>query len=257
MEQEGFVLFEQPGNEHIRVCLRLEHLRNKANYFLNKTSVWDNCSCLATIIELTNLLDRSDLRNKFAQEVGRQLYNLSRLQQTPQVDHNKLSNIIQQLENISTTLHVNNGKFADSLRQNEFIKSICRHHNTPGGICEHNTAALSLWLAQPLDTRQGQLRTWFSSFQDIFQVTNLLLHLVRTSNQAVLQKATDGFFQTHLDPQTPCQLIRVSIPLCYQVFPNISLGKHGVNIRFLEANLTDRSQQTERDIDFQFACCVF
>lgn len=257
MDQQEIIVFEQPANENIRLCLRFEYLHNKALFFLHGHSQWESRCCVNAIIELLHLLDRPDLRNKIAQEITRIQSNMKRLQQTPQVNHAKLDSLIQEFNSIARTLHQNNGKFGDSLRLNDFIMSIYHLNNAPGGTCESNAPKFHLWLEQSPKKRMHDLAAWLDGFNDIYQVTSLLLNLVRQSAMPVRHIAKAGFYQTSLDAQTPCQLIRVQIPMSLQVFPKISCGRHGVNIRFLGEDFSERSQQTEQDIEFDLACCIF
>lgn len=257
MEHQDLIVYEQPANEHIRVFLRLEHLHNKALYFLQGHSQWESRACMSAIVEILHLLDRPDLRNKITQEVSRQLSTLKRLQQTPQVDHSRLNTVIQDLDSIHTTLHQYSGKFGDNLRNSEFIKSISHHHTTPGGTCAYNTPGLHYWLEQTPSQRTEQLANWLDSFSDLFHLMRVMMNLIRESAMPAKHTAEGGFYQSTLDPQAPCQLIRVEVPMSAEVFPKISLGRHGISIRFLLAGVDQRAVQTEQDIDFHLACCIF
>ena len=43
-------IFEQPLNEIMRVCLRLEYLFKQLRYFITKDSVWEIQTAIITII---------------------------------------------------------------------------------------------------------------------------------------------------------------------------------------------------------------
>ena len=52
----SFIIYEQPLNEHMRVCLRLEHLFTQLHYGLDGAHALDSRSALAALVEILNLL---------------------------------------------------------------------------------------------------------------------------------------------------------------------------------------------------------
>lgn len=254
---EHDTIFEQPIHEHIRTFLRIEHLQKQANHFIDNKDTHHDSVCLMTMLELLQLLDRPDLRSRFTQELSRQLINLERLQDTPTIDHSKLNTIIQRIENYLRYLHENNGKFIANLRNNEFIKVLMQQSSIPGGTCSHNAPGFHLWLDQKAEVRQAHLHSWLKEFDEIFSISELMLKTIRDTSTFMSREASQGFFQMPLDPTVPCQLIRVAIPSKELVFPSISVGRHGLNIRYLEADMKARATKTKRTIHFKLACCIF
>src|SRR5690348_4456703 len=104
------ITYEQPVNEHIRVCLRLELLFQQAKYRLQAGSIWDSRSAILTLIDILNLLDRPDLKTKLTKELCRYLSVLSRLERTTEVDHQKLSILLVELESVIDSLQSMQGK---------------------------------------------------------------------------------------------------------------------------------------------------
>src|ERR1700722_9851291 len=98
------IVYEQPVSEHIRVCLRLELLFQQAKYRLQAGSVWDSRAAIITLIDILNLLDRPDIKTKLTKELCRYLSILSRLEKTSEVDHQKLSTLLIELENVIDAL---------------------------------------------------------------------------------------------------------------------------------------------------------
>jgi cell division protein ZapD len=58
------VIYEQPVNEHVRVCLRLEQLFNQTLHWMRGTSAWDSRAAISALLEILNVLDRPDLKAK-------------------------------------------------------------------------------------------------------------------------------------------------------------------------------------------------
>ncbi len=83
------IIYEQPVNEHMRVCLRLEHLFEQAMHWLHGTHSWDSRAALAVILEIINVLDRPDLKTKLVKELSRYITVLARFAETPHIDRSK------------------------------------------------------------------------------------------------------------------------------------------------------------------------
>ena len=71
--------YEQPLNERIRMCLRVETLMRRFNYFETLKGDWSAYGALVTVLEITALLERGDLKQELMKEVERQLIALKAL----------------------------------------------------------------------------------------------------------------------------------------------------------------------------------
>jgi cell division protein ZapD len=249
------ILFEQPLNEHIRICLRLEHLFKQAEYHLQNDSEWDSRTALTAIIDILNVIDRPDLKNKLGKALNQFAANLIQLEQLPNVDVQKLRQTLDTLDCTIDSLHSNQGKIGQELRENEFIVSIQQRLTTPAGTCSFSTPAYHLWLKQPMQSRKNQLLHWYGQFSQLQTITHLLLKLTRDSTALKTKIANCGFYQTNLDPTIPFQIIRIQLPAAMQLYPEISVGRHRLTIHFFELNANGKSPQTKLDVQFELACC--
>lgn len=251
------IIYEQPVNEHIRVCLRLEYLFNQALYWLRGSSSFESRAAVAAILEVLNVLDRPDLKAKLVKELGRYTTILARFAETPHIDQQKLTAIQKEVEHTLHQLYGIQGRIAQGLRDNEFLNNIRQYLLNPGGGCDFEVPAYHFWLQQPAAERIAQLTHWFGGLRTVQNAVNVTLRLIRQSSPAEIREAHEGFFQTSLDAQAPSQLIRVAVPHSANVYPEISVGRHGISIRFYMLNVGERSSQTRDDIKFQLMCCVF
>jgi cell division protein ZapD len=249
-------LFEQPVNEHIRICLRLEYLFQQAMDNLRGASVWHSRLALAALIDILNLLDRPDFKTKLTKELSRHLATFNRLALLPQVDAQKISPIILELEELVDLLHASSGKFGQELRDSDFLNTIRQHLPTPGGTCGFDTPAYQLWLQQPAMERIAHLAHWLHNFETIHAASTLLLRLIRQSNPSQVKTAASGFYQSTLDPQAPSQLVRVQIPVDMNIYPEISVGRHGISMRFFPLALGERSLPITDDVIFKLTVCI-
>ncbi len=253
----NFVIYEQPLNEHVRVCLRLEHLFIQLQHWLNGTHALESRSALAALIEILNLLDRPDLKTKLVKELGRYVTQLQRFAETPAIDKTRLNAILHELETTVHHLHNMQGRIAQDLRDNDFLISVRQHITSPSGACSFDAPSYHYWIHLPAAERISQLTHWLNRLKFIHAAVNISLRLIRQSNTPQWHIATAGFFQSSLDANLPCQLIRVAVPTTHIVYPETSVGRHGISIRFYQLNLIERAFQIKEDVKFQLTTCVF
>lgn len=251
------IIYEQPINEHLRVCLRLEHLINQAMHWLRGMNSWDSRASLSAIVEILNVLDRPDFKAKLVKELSRYQIVLERFSHTPHIDKAKLEAIQHELNSIVHHLHNAQGRLGQMLRDNDFLNNIRQYLLNPGGGCSFEIPNYHYWLNLPPSERISHLTHWFSNLRLVNNAVSLTLRLIRQSSASHPRVAHEGFYQAPLDSQSACQLVRVALSHGATVYPEISVGRHGVSIRFFVLNVNDRPTQANEDIKFQLACCVF
>lgn len=255
MASTNTIIFEQPLNEHIRICLRLEYLFAEANHFSPNTTTWDSHFALVAILEILSVIDRPDLKSKLGQALNQYISFLAQLEKKPNIDQDKLKHTLIQLEAMKDYLHSNQGKIGQELRDNEFLFAIQQRLYTPAGTCNFSIPAYHLWLELPETLRKQQLLSWLKPFSQIKEMIDLLLKLVRESSIFHTVHSASGFYQTNLDPAIPYQMIRIKIPSALHIYPEISVGRHRLTIHFFELNIQGHAKQTQSDLQFELACC--
>lgn len=250
------IIYEQPLNEHIRACLRLEHLFNSLTHHIHGPSEWDHRAVVNGLIQLGSLLDRADLRSKLAKEVGRQFEALAPHRGDPCVEQEGLNALLDQLQDLQKKLYAQEGRFGQAIRENEFLNGIRQYLYNPGGACSFDLPLYYDWLHTHPERRQRDLERWLGEFDVLRMTLELLLQLLRDSAEPQTKRASAGFFQDPLDPRVPCTLIRVILPPDSGVFPEISSGRHRVSIRFNQSRDEGRPIQVDHDVDFQLVYCV-
>lgn len=250
------ILYEQPLNERIRIFLRLEHFFSQALHFRGGVSNWDSQASIDALVEILFILDRMDIRSEVIKELERHMGSLSRLMDTPSIDHQRLDILLGRLSQQVQKMQHFSGKFGSELRDNELLISIRQRAAVAGGTCGFDLPAYHFWLNQPLDTRIHQLSHWMSEFSPLHDGITLALSTIRNSVDFKQEIAHGGIFLKTLDPQHPCQLLRISLPSHMPVYPEVSGSKHRVNVRFLEFPETGRPRQVVHDIEFGLSCCA-
>ena len=250
------IVFEQPLNERIRTFLRIEQLMQRIEYFISGDHSWDSHCAITTLLEVSDLATRGDLKSELMKELKRQMNNLEDLKQIPEIDQSHLQQFIDHLRQHIDTLYELSGHPGAPLKHNEFLKSIKQRIVIPGGTCDFDLPAYHFWLAQSVTERRATLNKWIEPYKKVYDTICIIMTLIRDSAKPQEVCATRGFYQRQLDNDQPYQLIRVLLPSTSQHFPEISAGKHRCTVRFLMLNEPEsRPSQIQEDIDFNLACC--
>jgi len=253
----GNIIYEQPLNEPMRICLRLEHLFSQLKRYSNLSDTESSQHALTSIVKLIDVINRPDLKSKLSQTLSQLASSLGQLERFPQVDPSRLSNLLLKLDSLIVNFHHQKTRVAERLRNNEFLNQIRLRQANPGGACIYSMPALALWLKNPPEKRANDLSIWDSEFSELRQIIDLILYLTRNSNEAQVCKAENGFYHQNLDPLLPCEIIRINVPTHYNVFPEFSVGRHRLSIRFLIPNYQEKGRPTQsrEGFSFELTCC--
>jgi cell division protein ZapD len=250
------IIYEQPLNELIRVCLRLEQLFHQIDHQIKDTSALGSRNVIVAILNILHLLDRPDLKAKLAKELTHQMALLSRLENTPEIDHLKLKEILNQLDELARILIDSSGKIGQNLREIELLNNLRLHLASPGGGCSFDIPVYYYWLHQPAELRTHTIKTWLAEFNNIRLAITLLLQLVREGSRVQDKTAQQGFYQELLDPQTNLRLVRVTMLADIPAYPEISVGRHFLGVRFFIPNIQERPTQYMHDLLFSLSYCT-
>ncbi|MEZ5542482.1 MAG: cell division protein ZapD [Pseudomonadota bacterium] len=251
------IFYEQPLNERTRIFMRLEYLFRQASFHLERASAWDSRATLNCILEIMDIFGNTNLKSEVLKELERHSSNLKRLGQNPAVDAEQLKRLLHNINGQIDRMHSINGQIAGELKSSEFLTSIRQRNAIPGGTCDFDLPAFHYWLQQPPETRRRDLAGWLDNFDAIGQAIQLILTMTRDSTPLKHAVARHGLYQRTLDPNLPCQLVRIALPAGLPVFAELSGGRHRFTARFLQFSAAEeRARQTDRDIEFELACCV-
>lgn len=252
---ENAIIYEQPLNELIRVCLRIEQLFFQIDHQIDDTSIMGTRNIVSAIINLLQLVDRPDLKAKLAKELSHQTSLLTRLENTPTIDQKKLHAILKQLEELARCFIDSSKKIGQSLREIELLNNLRLHLVSPGGGCSFDIPVYHFWLNQPAEERQATLKRWIDDFHHIRAASHLILQLVREGSKVHQKTAEHGFHQELLDPQINLRLIRVFIPNDTFAYPEISIGRHYLSVRFFSPTIKERPSQYLQHLQFWISHC--
>jgi cell division protein ZapD len=248
--------YEHPLNELIRVCLRLEYLLEQTEYYAQKTDYFDSRSAIIDLIELVSLVDRPDFRTKLTTELLRYRETIQKLEGKFLEHHELLRERLDRLNEDIAYLEGTYGKFAQSLRDHEFLGNLRFALARPGGAWNFDMPLYHYWLSQDASLRLADLTKWYSEFAGLKKIIVNMLKLLRDWTMPESQTAENGFYQKTLDTKLTYQLVQIWIPKTETVIPEVSVGKHRLSLRFLEVDYEKRPQQTKKTIEFQMTQIV-
>ena len=87
-----------------RSFLRLEHLFNIADHHLPQDSQWDSRIAISCLLEILDLITRSDLKSDLIKELEKHTITLDVLKNNPNVDHQRLNDILGNINDYLNTL---------------------------------------------------------------------------------------------------------------------------------------------------------
>ena len=254
---EKIVIYEQPLNERVRSFLRLEHLFGIADHHSPQDSQWDSRIAISCLLEILDLITRSDIKSDLIKELEKHTVTLDVLKNNPNVDHQRLNDILSNINDYLNTLRDNEFLPGQHLKNDELITSIKQRISIPGGTCNFDLPAFHHRLHKPAQSRHDDLTRWKQDISVIQKSLSIALLMLRNSTTPVIENAESGFHQQPIESKLSCQLIRVFLPEDCSYFPEISGGKHRFTIRFMEQiSTSSRPVQTKNAVEFELHCCI-
>lgn len=251
-----YQIFEQPLNERMRMCLRVETLMKRFHYFEALKGDWSAYSAMLVVLELTSLLERGDFKQELMKELDRQHVALEGLSSHQGIDHRKLDLILSRQQQAIDRMHRLNGKLGEHLKRNDFLLSIRQRTSIPGGSCDFDLPQLRFWLNRDHDQRIADLHDWVAPYAELEAVIELIMQVIRDSANDKTVVAEKGFYQHSLDPKKSTQMIRIGIDAEKNIYPEISAGKHRYSVRFLELKSDEKMPvQVKDNIEFLLSRC--
>lgn len=250
-------VFEQPLNERIRTFLRLETLSSRLQFFSRQSNEWCAYNALLVILEITALVERSDIKQEVMKEVERQQAILKVLSSHQGVNKSALEAILTKLYQASLNIHEIKGKMGEHIKSIDFLLALKQRTSIPGGSCDFDLPELHFWLGRKSKERQIDINRWAEPYKQLSDIIDLLLKIIRDSGHSTVVSTQSGFYQESLDSQQSNQLLRIVIPKTDLFYPEISAGKQRFSIRLLSKSNPDKlASQIKEDIDIKLIRCV-
>ncbi|MDS1139229.1 cell division protein ZapD [Pusillimonas sp. SM2304] len=247
------ILYEYPCNERVRSLLRVEHLFDRLFFFAKGTDVHYHQISVATLFDLLDICDRTDLRGAVLQDLERQRVSLGALRQHPGVDAQTLDAMLAEIQGAAAELGAQ-GRIGQELRDNEWLASLRGRVAVPGGSSQVDMPSYFSWQLKPPEIRTRDLHQWITPFLPLYKGLALILRVLRDSGDAAEVVARQGAYQEMLGGKV-FQLLRVWVDTALDIFPEISANKYVIWVRFASQDPELKPQPITRDITFKLARC--
>ena len=255
-KKETALLYEQPLNERMRTFLRLEFLYKQLHYQSEQESAWSSRGSISSLLDAVAIMSRGDVRGDVLKELERQLFLMARLQQTQNVDSDRLTEVMGKLQSLRGELNAVGPKYLQELRDNEFLNAVRHRSSIPGGTCAFDLPEYAHWLRQGFKRRSTDIENWMAVVRPLCDSVIALLWLVRNSKQSGRQVAVKGVYQHSMSRDSTNALIRLGLPSKSALYPEISGGQHRFTVRLMEWNDDEnRPVQIKHDVEFDLTVC--
>ncbi len=249
-------IYEFPLNERVRIFMRLENSFAQIAHFSSGNNIWDSQASLLVLLDVLSLMERYDVKNELCKELERNISILTNLLDVPSIEQYTLQKTLSELNQRLQALQNINGRLSRTLRDDDLLSTIRQRTSVISGINSFEIPGYYFWLNQNNTARQHQLDRWLQDSIPIADAVSLLLDLLRSSADFALHTAESGFFQTNLNAQQNCQMLRIALPNTAKVFPEASGNKHRISVRFMAYEDTkQRPTQAVEQLDFNLSCC--
>ncbi|TKI08766.1 cell division protein ZapD [Martelella alba] len=243
------VLFEHPLNEKMRTWLRLEFLLHQLYHCPELAEIANALTFFRTISDLLDILERGDVRTEIMKELERQQQKMQQWDGVPGVDSGRVRTLRDELKQNAAVL-MSAPRLGQALREDKLIGSVRQRLSIPGGCCSFDLPGLHIWLHLPQNQRNAQVGAWLKTLDPLHTALFMTLDLIRHSGTFKSQISLNGFFQ---DNAEDADLLRLRVPLIYQLYPQVSGHKTRYAIRFL--SLDSENGVVPNRLPFDLACC--
>ena len=247
--------YDYPFNERIRTLLRVEDLFAKVLHNVAAGHEYHHHCALLTLLQILDVVDRSELKSELLQELDRQKHAMHSLVGNPAIVADALQAMLNDIEIAANGLRLETSKLGQTLRANEWLMSIKQRAGIPGGVCEFDVPSYHYWLGLGEERRTRDLESWLKPLIPMQQAIIIILRILRGSGATTPLVAVNGAYQKMLGGAKPAQMLKIEMDDNVTCFPEVSANKYAINIRFNSLDCTQKPQKCEDDVQFSLTLC--
>lgn len=247
--------YDYPFNERIRTLLRVEDLFAKVLHNLAAGHEYHHHCALLTLLQILDVVDRSELKSELLQELDRQKHAMHLLVGNPAIVADALQTMLNDIEIAASGLRLETTKLGQTLRANEWLMSIKQRAGIPGGVCEFDVPSYHYWLGLGEERRTKDLESWLKPLIPMQQAIIIILRILRGSGATTPLIAVNGAYQKMLGGSKPAQMLKIEVDDNVTCFPEVSANKYAINIRFNTLDCAQKPQKFDDDVQFSLTLC--
>lgn len=226
-----------------RIALRLENLFDTIEQACQETHPVIHHYALKNILEITNLIEKPELKSRFLKEFMRIEHALNKSKKV--ISNTLYADLFVQIQLLNQVA----GDFGGSIHHDTFLQSVRATQNISQNDFELHSPQLILWLENEAEERQSNLQVWMNGLQNLYDTATVYLSLLRDTAEFAMINFRNGFYQRSLPCRTSCHLIILRMEKKTGVVPRMQLGNHGFSLRLCEANSMHEIRPTETTVD--------
>jgi len=227
-----YILYEKPLNETMRLLLRLDALFTRYSQLSADNHPITLDEKLSVLLRLIAITDRADLKSKLTQLVHQLILRLQQWQKHKDAHQAPILEALQQAQHCLAYFDQTRDKIGHHLREHFFVKQLLAQFNHPGGLTNFSLPIYALWQQQILEQKGHDIHDWMKEFNPLKSCIELLLKFIRQNSDCKTAWVDNGFYQQPIDTKKTIQIFQVKVPIAFNVYPNISVGRHHVSIHF-------------------------
>ncbi|USD64858.1 cell division protein ZapD [Vibrio sp. SCSIO 43136] len=240
--------FEHPLNEKTRIYLRVESLLRQMNHASEQVDSMHYQLFFRPMFDLLDIFEQIQLKSELAKDLEKQRLAYKSWLNVEGVDQSTLQGLLNNIDVVHKEL-MSAPRFGIALKEDRLLSTIRQRFGLPGGSCCFDLPSLHYWLHQNENARLADIERWLTSLRPLTNALHLWLKLCRETGFEKAQIARAGFFQSDAEE---ANILRLSIPLDYGVYPMISGHKNRFAIKFIDF---ETGQAFSNDVEFQLAIC--
>lgn len=240
--------FEHPLNEKTRIYLRVENLMSQLYQASQFKDAIEHQLFFRALFDLLEIFEQIQLKSELAKDIEKQRQAYRNWLNVDGVDQETLKKLLSDIDEVHRNL-LSADRFGYALKVDRFLSAIRQRFSLPGGSCCFDLPALHFWLHLPEDKKKQNAKSWIETLQPLSDALALWLKLTRETGHFHSRIARAGFYQSDADE---ANILRLSIPLHYGVYPMISGHKNRFAIKFIDF---ESGQACSEDISFDLAVC--
>ena len=247
------IIYEQPVSENIRNILKCEYLYEKYNAALVQDNIWGIKSCVATLLETSDLLTRINLKIELLKELEKNIIYIKNLKEKDEISLEKFDKYLSSLTDSIDNLNLLQSNPSKTIIDNDFLMQIKSKIYIPAGDNFFDMPSYLNFLCSNKSFILENINNWYLPFMPLFTASKLLLD-IRRSSKFSSYTSSKSFFQLKLDKNINIDLVRIKLISGSNIFPDVSVNRQNLNIIFKTSYGVNRlSKAIDDNIEFELS----
>ncbi len=248
----NYIIYEQPIRESLRLILKYEYLMEKYNFHNNNNDVWNTKSAINTILEISEMSSRINLKLETLKELKKLSFHIGYLKDKMIITDNEHKSLGEEIKVCLEEVDRIHDNPCKKIVENDFLMSIRSKLNIPAGDNFFDLPGYLNFLTSNKKFIEQSLSSWFETYEIIARSSKVILNVIRSSDKFSDCIAKNGFYENKVDGDTKIDLIRIKIEINLNCHPVISVNNKILNVIFREFTDNDLNFSKKND-DINFS----